>query len=309
MKPSELTPLTAVAVQELALQAGIPKNAFQIVTADRAATPAIGTELCTNPLVQKVSFTGSVPVGKHLYEQCSGTVKKISLELGGNAPFIVCKDADIDQAVEAAMASKFRNSGQTCVCADRFLIHTDVYDEFVSKLVSAVNELKVGNGMDESTTMGPLINAAAVESVEAKVAEAVNAGAKCLVGGTRLEDMGGHYYAPTVLSHVPLEARIWSTETFGPVVALNAFESDAEALEIANDSAVGLAGYVCTRDVSRVFSMTNKLECGLVGVNAGIMSTAYAPFGGVKESGLGREGSSLGIAEYLETKYIYINTD
>jgi acyl-CoA reductase-like NAD-dependent aldehyde dehydrogenase len=295
-------------VRQLAVDAGIPGDAFQLVTCSRDATPHVGEELCTNPLVRKVSFTGSTAVGKLLMRHCSGTVKRLSLELGGNAPFVVFEDADIDQAVAAAVASKFRNAGQTCVCADRFLVHSGVHDRFVERLVERVREqLVVGPGMDPSTTMGPLITRAAVEQVHSKVQEALELGARLRTGGAVIDRLGPQFYEPTVLTGVPRHARIWATETFGPVAAIAKFDSDEEALEIANEPSVGLASYFCTRDLSRAFSFAKGLEAGLVGVNEGIMSTAVAPFGGVKESGLGREGSALGIQEYLETKYVYVN--
>lgn len=308
VKPADLTPLTAIAVHELALQAGIPADAFQLVTSNRETTPQVGEEFCTNPNVQKVSFTGSTAVGKLLMQQCSGTVKRLSLELGGNAPFIVFGDADLDQAVAAAVSSKYRNAGQTCVCADRFLVHASVHDQFVQKLVNSIQEqIVVGNGLNPNTTMGPLISAAAVEQVHEKVNEAVQLGACLRTGGVILDQLGPQFYAPTVLTDVPRQARIWRTETFGPVAAIVKFDSDQQALELANDSSVGLASYFCTKDLSRAFAIAKGLEAGLVGVNEGIMSTALAPFGGVKESGLGREGSTLGIQEYLETKYVYMN--
>lgn len=297
-----------MAVHKLALEAGIPTDAFQLVTSNRETTPAVGEEFCTNPKVQKVSFTGSTAVGKLLMQQCSGTVKRLSLELGGNAPFIVFDDADLDQAVAAAVSSKYRNAGQTCVCADRFLVHASVHDQFVQKLVNSIQEkIVVGHGLDPGTTMGPLITRAAAEQVHEKVQEAVRQGACLQTGGVLLDHLGPQFYAPTVLTDVPLQARIWRTETFGPVAAIVKFDSDQQALELANDSSVGLASYFCTRDLSRAFAIAKSLEAGLVGVNEGIMSTALAPFGGVKESGLGREGSTLGIQEYLETKYVYMN--
>jgi succinate-semialdehyde dehydrogenase/glutarate-semialdehyde dehydrogenase len=306
-KPANLTPLTAVALHKLGLDAGIPPDVFQLVTSDETATPDVGTEFCTNPIVSKVSFTGSVAVGKRLMSQCSSTVKRLSLELGGNAPFVVFDDADLDQAVDAAMASKFRNAGQTCVCADRFLIHASIYDEFVSKLVEKTRALNVGPGIDESNKIGPLISSKAVKEVDEKVKEAISEGCQCLVGGHPLSDIGPQFYAPTILGGVSPQSRIWNAETFGPVAALMSFETDQEALSLSNDTTVGLAAYFCTKDLSRAFHFARSLECGLVGVNEGIISTANAPFGGVKESGFGREGSSLGMAEYLETKYVFMN--
>ncbi|CAB9523923.1 Putative succinate-semialdehyde dehydrogenase C1002.12c [NADP(+)] [Seminavis robusta] len=309
VKPSELTPLTAVALQNLAEQAGIPENVLQLITTDKSSTPQVGGELCTNPLVRKLSFTGSTAVGKLLMKQSSDTVKRLSLELGGNAPFVVFDDADIDQAVTAAMASKFRNAGQTCVCADRFLVHAAVHDEFVDKFVAAAQKLVVGPGLDKETTMGPMIVADAVTRTHQKVQEALERdGATCALGGSPMEDLGPHFYQPTILTGVSPESSIWKTETFGPVAPIIKFDVEEEALRLANDSDVGLASYFCTRDLSRAFRFSEQLECGIVGLNDGIISSCAAPFGGIKESGLGREGSSLGIAEYLETKYIFMNT-
>lgn len=307
VKPSELTPLTAMALQRLADRAGIPPYVLQLVTADRPSTPEVGTELCTNKLVKKVSFTGSTAVGKLLMKQSSDTIKRLSLELGGNAPFVVFEDADLDQAIAGAMASKFRNAGQTCVCADRFLVHESVHDEFVARLIEAAGKLVVGPGMDPSTTMGPLIVSDAVDKTHAKVQDAIQQGARCVLGGSPLKDMGPHFYEPTILTQVEPSADIWKTETFGPVAAVMKFASEEEALEIANDSDVGLASYFCTKDLSRAFRFAESLETGMVGLNDGIISTCAAPFGGVKESGLGREGSSVGLSEYLETKYIFMN--
>jgi len=308
VKPSELTPLTAIALKNLSDRAGIPEDVFQLVTASKSTTPKVGTELCTNPNVRKISFTGSTRVGKELMKLSSDTMKRLSLELGGNAPFIVFDDADMDQAVAAAVASKFRNTGQTCVCADRFLVHESVFDEFCDRFAAEARSLKVGDGMDPTCKVGPLITENAAASVDAKVRSAIEAGAECLAGGKPLHDAGTHFYAPTVLRNVPRSEDLWKTETFGPVACINSFESEEEAIRTANDVEVGLAGYFCTRDLSRALRCSQRLECGLVGVNEGVISTAVAPFGGIKESGLGREGSPLGMAEYLETKYVYLNT-
>ena len=237
----------------------------------------------------------------------SDTVKRLSLELGGNAPFIVFDDADLDTAVSAAMASKFRNAGQTCVCADRFLVHSGVKDEFCDRLVQEMKKLRVGPGMKESTKMGPLISAQAAKVVEDKVEEAVADGANLITGGRLMEELGSHFYEPTLLTNVQRKSRIFSEETFGPVVAMTTFDTEEEAVSIANDCAVGLASYFCTKDLSRALRVSRQIEAGLVGVNEGIISTCTAPFGGVKESGLGREGSPMGINEYLETKYIFLN--
>jgi succinate-semialdehyde dehydrogenase / glutarate-semialdehyde dehydrogenase len=265
VKPSELTPLTALALHQLAVEAGLPDGCLEMVTANRHQAAAVGEAFCRAEHVRKLSFTGSTAVGKLLMEQCSSTVKRLSLELGGNAPFIVFQDADLEQAVKSAVASKFRNAGQTCVCADRFLIHERVHDEFVDKFCRVVESLHVGPGLDASTNFGPLINQAAVESVDAKVKEAIQEGAICRTGGKKLQVLsndddndemmpsGGHFYAPTMLTNVSLQSRIWATETFGPVAAIRSFATEEEALAIANDSPVGLAGYFCTKDMSRVF--------------------------------------------------------
>jgi len=261
-KPSELTPLTAIALHNLALQAGIPEAVFQLVTSDRDATPAVGKEFCTNPAVQKISFTGSTAVGKQLMEWSSGTVKRLSLELGGNAPFVVFDDADLEQAVDAAIASKFRNAGQTCVCADRFLVQSGIHDAFVERLVEKVRGTisnAVGPGMDESTEMGPLITKSAVESVYSKVKAAVKVdGANCLLGGAPLTSVGPPFFEPTILTNVKKSSDIWKTETFGPVAPIMSFETEEEALQIANDCSVGLASYFCTKDLSRAFRFSHK---------------------------------------------------
>lgn len=240
-------------------------------------------------------------------KQSSDTVKRLSLELGGNAPFVCFEDADIDQAVASAMASKFRNAGQTCVCADRFLVQDSVHDEFVEKLAASASKLVVGPGMDPSTTMGPLIASDAVSKTHQKVQDAIQEGAHCIVGGSPMVDLGPHFYEPTILTNVSPQSDIWKTETFGPVAAVMRFDSEEEALRLANYLDVGLASYFCTKDLSRAFRFAERLECGIVGLNDGIISTCTAPFGGVKESGLGREGNSMGLSEYLETKYIFMN--
>jgi len=309
VKPSELTPLSAIAAQTLALRAGIPEGVFQLVTAGGGEDSSeVGKEFCENPIVKKISFTGSTTVGKLLLKQSSDTVKRVSLELGGNAPFIVFADADLELAVQSAIHSKFRNAGQTCVCADRFLVEASIEEEFVHRLHDAIAHIKVGNGLTEGTTMGPLITASAVENVHRKVEEAIENGAECLEGGHPVKELGPNFYAPTLLVNVkPGKDRIWDTETFGPVVAICTFQTEHEAISIANDTLTGLASYVFTQDLSRIFRVTSRLENGIVGVNEGVISTATAPFGGVKESGMGREGSILGIEEYLETKYIFLN--
>lgn len=308
-KPSELTPLSAIALKNLADRAGIPEGVFELVTASTETTPAVGTEFCTNPLVKKISFTGSTRVGKILMAQSSDTVKRVSMELGGNACFVVFADADIDEAVDAAMGSKFRNAGQTCVSSDRFLVHASIYDEFVSKFVAKVKTLKIGPGIDPETQMGPLINVAAVQSVTDKVQAAMAEGATLYEQVSLPEEGSGpQFYPPTILTNVSSDSDIWKTETFGPVAAIKSFETDEEALQIANNVNVGLASYFCTNDLSRAFSFAHKLEVGMVGVNEGIISSTATPFGGVKESGIGTEGSPLGIKEYLETKYIFMKT-
>eukprot|EP00557_Chaetoceros_sp_GSL56_P010580 CAMPEP_0176485304 /NCGR_PEP_ID=MMETSP0200_2-20121128/4969_1 /TAXON_ID=947934 /ORGANISM="Chaetoceros sp., Strain GSL56" /LENGTH=530 /DNA_ID=CAMNT_0017881941 /DNA_START=129 /DNA_END=1721 /DNA_ORIENTATION=- len=308
LKPSELTPLTAIAVKELANRAGIPDEVFQLIISNKDHTPGVGEEFCTNPIVKKISFTGSTAVGKLLMKQSSDTIKRFSLELGGNAPFIVFEDADIDQAVHAAMASKFRNAGQTCVCADRFIIHKDIEEEFVQALHQKVQKIHVGKGLDEKTIMGPLIHGSAASSIKEKVDEAVTEGAECVIGGNLLPHLGPNFFEPTILRNVdPSSSRIWHEETFGPVIAMTTFIHEDQAIELANDTSSGLASYFCTKDAARIFRVSERLENGIVGINEGIISTAVAPFGGVKESGIGREGSPSGLAEYLETKYVYWN--
>lgn len=278
-------------------------------TASTETTPAVGTEFCTNPLVKKISFTGSTRVGKILMAQSSDSVLRVSMELGGNACFVVFADADLDEAVNSAMLSKFRNAGQTCVCSDRFLIHESIHDEFVSKFAEKIKTIKVGPGMDSGTQMGPLISVKAVESVTAKVQAAVAEGATLYEQVSLPEEASGpHFYPPTVLTNVSVDSDIWKTETFGPVAAIRSFETEEEALQIANNVRVGLASYFCTKDLKRAFSFASSLEVGMVGVNSGVISSTAIPFGGVKESGLGTEGSPLGMKEYLETKYIFMET-
>lgn len=310
LKPSDLTPLTAVALSVLATRAGIPKGVFELVTTDAPTTQEVGVELCGNPLVKKISFTGSTQVGKLLMSLSATTVKRLSLELGGNAPFIVFDDADIDLAVGGAMSSKFRNAGQTCVCADRFIVHKDVEAEFVTKLADKVTKLTVQHGMKEDggiPTMGPVISERQVHVLKEKVHDAIVAGATCITGGSPLVDIGTNYFEPTIVTNVKPSMSIWHTETFGPVVAITTFDTDEQALDLANDTRTGLASYFYTKDMSRIFRVSAALENGMVGVNEGIISSACAPFGGVKESGLGREGSTMGIHEYLETKYVFLN--
>ena len=301
VKPSELTPLCALALAELAQQAGIPNGVFNVITTTDAAT--VGGVLTASPVVRKLSFTGSTAVGKRLYRDCADTVKKVSLELGGNAPFIVFDDADLDAAVAGAMASKYRNAGQTCVCANRLLVQDGIYDAFARKLADAVDGLQVGDGMAEGTHQGPLINEAAVRKVEAHIADAVDKGARVLCGGQR-HAIGGTFFQPTILADVTSQMRVASEETFGPVAPLFRFHSEEEAVSMANDTEYGLAAYFYSRDIGRVWRVAEALEYGMVGINEGIISTELAPFGGVKESGLGREGSYYGIDEFVEIKYL-----
>jgi len=301
-KPAPQTPFSALALAELGRRAGLPDGVLNIVTGDAAA---IGSELTGNPLVRKFSFTGSTAVGKTLLAQCAGTVKKVSLELGGNAPFIVFEDADLEAAVQGVMVSKYRNTGQTCVCANRLFVHTSVYDEFAARLVTAVSALRVGAGLSGSTDQGPLIDERALAKVEAHVADAVAQGARIASGGRR-HALGGNFYEPTVLLDVTPGMRVAREETFGPVAPLIRFTDEAEVLRLANDTAAGLAAYFFTRDLARSWRVQEALEYGLIGVNTGLISTEVAPFGGVKESGLGREGSRHGIDDYTELKYVCV---
>jgi succinate-semialdehyde dehydrogenase/glutarate-semialdehyde dehydrogenase len=306
VKPAEQTPLTALALAELAARAGFPAGVFNIVTGSAASAPVIGGELTSNPTVRKLSFTGSTEVGRLLMGQCAPTLKKISLELGGNAPFIVFDDADVDAAVEGAMASKYRNAGQTCVCANRLLVQEGVYEEFAQKLAAKVASLKVGAGTEEGAQQGPLIDAQALAKVEAHVADAVEKGARVLTGGRR-HAKGGTFFEPTVLADVTPAMRCAREETFGPVAPLFKFKDEAEAIALANATEYGLAGYFYARDLARVWRVAEALEYGMVGVNVGLIANEVAPFGGVKQSGIGREGSKYGIEEYLETKYVCLS--
>ena len=303
IKPAELTPLSALALAELAQRAGVPEGVINILTADADQSIAIGKTLCASPTVRHLSFTGSTEVGRILMAQCAPTVKKLALELGGHAPFIVFEDADIDAAVAGAMASKYRNSGQTCVCANRFYVHKNVLDQFVEKFAKAIQVIKVGNGMESGITQGPLIEQAALEKVERHVADAISKGAKLVSGGKR-SSLGGTFYEPTILSNVTNDMLITYEETFGPVAPIIAFESDEEAIRLANNSQFGLASYFYSRDIGRVWKAAEALEYGIVGVNSGIISNEVGPFGGIKQSGLGREGSVYGMDEYLEMKYV-----
>ncbi|AKH19379.1 NAD-dependent succinate-semialdehyde dehydrogenase [Sedimenticola thiotaurini] len=301
IKPAPDTPLSALALAALADEAGIPPGVFNVLPTDDAVT--VGGELTGNPLVRKLSFTGSTAVGKLLMGQCASTVKKISLELGGNAPFLVFDDADIDAAVAGALASKYRNSGQTCVCTNRFLVQEKVYDEFAEKLAKAVAALQVGPALTSDSQQGPLINQAAVDKVQQHVDDAVAKGARLMTGG-QLHELGGTFYQPTILADVTADMRIACEETFGPVAPLFRFKTEQEAIDLANDTPFGLAAYFYARDIGRVWRVAEALETGMVGINEGIISTAVAPFGGVKESGIGREGSRYGLDEFIEMKYL-----
>lgn len=301
-KPAIQTPLSALALGELGARAGLPPGVLNIIT---GPAREIGAELTSNPLVRKLTFTGSTEVGKLLLAQCAGTVKKVSMELGGNAPFIVFDDADLDAAVAGAMASKFRNSGQTCVCANRLLVQASVYEDFAARLAAAVARLRVGDGLQGETDQGPLIDLRAVEKVEDHIADAVRQGARVLVGGAR-HPLGGTFFQPTVLTGVTESMKVAREETFGPVAPLFRFDTEENAIRMANATEFGLAAYVYTRDLGRSFRVCEALEYGMVGLNTGLISTEVAPFGGVKESGIGREGSKYGIEDYLEVKYLAI---
>ncbi len=300
VKPAPQTPFTALALAVLAERAGIPAGVFSVITGDAIG---IGNEMCSNPVVRKLSFTGSTQVGIKLMEQCAPTLKKLSLELGGNAPFIVFDDANIDAAVEGAMIAKYRNAGQTCVCANRIYVQAGVYDEFARKLSIAVGKLKVGEGITEGVTTGPLINRAAVEKVQSHLEDALSKGATVVAGG-KPHSLGGNFFEPTVLTHVDSSMRVAREETFGPLAPLFKFTDVDDVIKQANDTEFGLAAYFYGRDISLVWKVAEALEYGMVGVNTGLISTEVAPFGGMKSSGLGREGSKFGIEEYLEIKYI-----
>ena len=298
-RPAELTPLSAIAMAVLAERAGVPKGVFNVVpNSDSSGT---GKELCSNPKIAKITFTGSTRVGQILMKQCADGIKKMSLELGGNAPFIVFDDADIDAAVDGAMVAKYRNNGQTCVCANRIYVQDGIYEAFAEKLVAAVKKLKVGNGVEEGVTTGPLINESAVEKVKSHLSDATGKGAKILTGGEALE---GTFFQPTVLGDVPRDAILSHEETFGPVAPLIRFSTEEEVIGLANDTEFGLAGYFYSNTLSRVWRVAEAMETGMVGVNTGLISTEVAPFGGIKQSGMGREGSKYGIEDYLEIKYV-----
>ncbi len=303
LKPAEATPLSALALAVLAEEAGVPAGVFNIVTTSEAKS--VGNELCANPLVRKLSFTGSTEVGKILIAQCAGTVKKVSMELGGNAPFIVFDDADLDAAVEGAVTSKYRNAGQTCVCANRIYVQEGIYDAFAAKLIEKVKALKVGDGSEPDVKIGPLINEDGLKKVQDHVKDAVQKGAKIVTGGKPAKQ-GGTFYEPTVLTGVTQAMKVAKEETFGPVAPLFKFKTEEEVIRMANDTEFGLAAYFYTKDVARGWRVAEALEYGMVGHNIGLMSTEVAPFGGIKESGLGREGSKYGIDEYLEIKYMLV---
>lgn len=303
IKPAELTPLSALALAELALRAGIPSGVINILTADTDQSIAVGKTLCASPVVRHLSFTGSTEVGRILMAQCAPTVKKLALELGGHAPFIVFEDADIDAAVAGAVLSKYRNSGQTCVCANRFYVHQKVQDQFVEKFAKAIQSIKPGNGLEAGVTQGPLIEPAALDKVEKHVADALSKGATLITGGKR-SVLGGTFYEPTILSNVTSDMLITYEETFGPVAPIIPFDNDEEVIKLANHSQYGLASYFYSRDIGRIWRTAEALEYGIVGINSGVISNEVGPFGGIKQSGLGREGSVYGMDEYLELKYI-----
>ena len=306
LKPAEQTPFSALAMAELAHRAGIPKGVLNVVTGAASSASAIGQELCANPIVRKISFTGSTEVGRILMRQSADTIKKLSLELGGNAPFLVFDDADLDAAADALMQCKFRNAGQTCVTANRIYVQASVYNAFAEKFAARLAGLTVGRGTDTGVNVGPLIDEQGLFKVEAHVSDALAKGAKVLIGGKR-HALGGRFFEPTLLTDVPKTAKVSKEETFGPVAPLIKFDTEAEAISLANDSEFGLASYFFARDVGRVFRVAEALESGMVAINTGILSNEVAPFGGVKQSGLGREGSKYGIEDYLEIKYLCLN--
>ncbi len=303
VKPAPQTPYSALALAALAEEAGLPAGLFSVLPADAERAIEIGNELCSNPIVRKLSFTGSTAVGSQLMRQCAPSLKKLSLELGGNAPFIVFDDADLDAAVEGAMISKFRNAGQTCVCANRIYVQDAVYDAFAAKLCAAVSKLQVGNGLEEGTTTGPLINSAALAKVQQHLKDASDKGAKLLLGG-KPHSLGGNFFEPTVISEVNASMQVAREETFGPLAPLFRFTDEADVVAQANDTEFGLAAYFYANNLNRVFRVAEALEYGMVGINTGLISTEVAPFGGMKSSGLGREGSKYGIDEYVEIKYL-----
>ncbi|KQV59961.1 NAD-dependent succinate-semialdehyde dehydrogenase [Pelomonas sp. Root1217] len=304
IKPAEATPLTALAAAELAQQAGMPAGVLNVLTADSQQSIEIGQVLCESDVVRHLSFTGSTEVGRILMKQCAPSIKKLSLELGGNAPFIVFDDADLDSAVEGAIASKYRNAGQTCVCANRIYVQAGVYDAFLEKFAAKVAALKTGNGFESGINVGPLIDAAALEKVETHVADAIALGAKLLAGGKRIDTAGGNFFEPTLLADATPQMLCSREETFGPVAPIFKFQTEEDAIRLANSTEFGLASYFYSRDIGRIFRVGEALEYGMVGVNTGLISTAEVPFGGVKQSGLGREGGRQGIEDYVEVKYL-----
>ncbi len=307
VKPAELTPLTALAAAELAMRAGIPAGVLNVLSADGSNSVAIGRLLCSSDVVRHLSFTGSTEVGRLLMAQCAPTVKKLSLELGGNAPFIVFDDADLDSAVEGAFASKYRNAGQTCVCTNRFYVQDGIYDAFIDKFAQRVRQAKIGNGFEEDVVQGPLIEEAALVKVQRHIDDALAHGARVVAGGKRLSHLGsGQFFEPTVLADVTASMACTREETFGPLAPVLRFHTEQEAITAANDTEFGLASYVYTRDVGRVFRVSEALEYGMVGVNVGVLATEHVPFGGVKQSGLGREGSRHGMDDYVEIKYLCV---
>jgi len=300
VRPASETPFSALALAVLAEEAGIPAGVFNVITGQ---SRPIGAELTSNPTVRKLTFTGSTPVGKLLMQQCATTLKKVSLELGGNAPFIVFDDADLDAAVTGAIAGKYRNAGQTCVCVNRFIVQEGVYDAFISKFAAKVAELQVGNGMDEGVTQGPMINQGAIDKVKEHISDALSKGGTLVCGGES-HAMGGSFFTPTIISNATTDMKVATEETFGPLAPIFKFKDEAQAITMANDTEFGLAAYFYTRDIGRVWRVGEGLEYGIVGINEGIISTEVAPFGGVKESGIGREGSHYGIEDFLEIKYM-----
>ncbi|RTL44002.1 MAG: NAD-dependent succinate-semialdehyde dehydrogenase [Burkholderiales bacterium] len=304
IKPAEATPLTALAAAELAQQAGMPAGVLNVLTADASQSIEVGKALCESDVVRHLSFTGSTEVGRILMAQCAPTIKKLSLELGGNAPFIVFDDADLESAVDGAIASKYRNAGQTCVCANRLYVQAGVYDAFLEKFAARVAALKTGNGFEAGVNVGPLIDAQALQKVETHVADAIALGARLLTGGKRIETAGGHFFEPTLLADATPQMLCSREETFGPVAPVFKFQTEAEAIALANATEFGLASYFYSRDIGRIFRVGEALEYGMVGINTGLISTAEVPFGGVKQSGLGREGARQGIEDYVEVKYL-----
>eukprot|EP00800_Vazella_pourtalesii_P014933 TRINITY_DN3913_c0_g1_i5.p1 TRINITY_DN3913_c0_g1~~TRINITY_DN3913_c0_g1_i5.p1 ORF type:complete len:326 (+),score=75.76 TRINITY_DN3913_c0_g1_i5:511-1488(+) len=303
VKPSEETPLSALALAELGDQAGIPRGVFNVVTSDRVGTPVVGEEMCTNPTIQAVSFTGSCAVGKCLYEKCSGSVKRLTLELGGNAPFIVFPSADIDLTMRALNAAKFHNNGQTCIGANRVLVHSSRLQEVLERCERLLEGKKVGNGMEDGVELGPLINQSGVDKVTRHVTDAVSKGGKVLIGGKRIPGRG-YFYEPTLITGLSQEMEVWREETFGPVIFVRSFETEEEAIQLANNVKEGLAAYIISSEYQQIFRVTSQLQFGIIGVNEGAIRSVVAPFGGVKESGFGREGGLQGLDEYLQYKFV-----